>query len=45
MKNLIVFALLIFGAMAADANIYLAMLCIGVGLGVFCFGKTASHSA
>lgn len=44
MKNLIVFALVIFGAMVADANIYLAMLCIMSGLGVFFFGKAASHS-
>lgn len=45
MKNLITFALVIFGAMVADANIYLAMLSIATGLGVYCFAKPTRHSA
>lgn len=44
-KLIITFALVIFGAMVADANIYLAMLCIVAGLGVYCFAKPTRHSA
>ena len=46
-KNRIVFALILFGALVMDANIYLGMLCVGTGLGVFCFAgtkKKASHT-
>lgn len=49
MKNLIIFALMLFGAMVADKNIYLCLLCVLTGVGVHFFAKEpkkpkANHS-
>ena len=46
MKNVVAFALILFGSIVADANIYLSMLCIVTGMGVFCFAnQKTSHSS
>lgn len=38
-KNKVVFGLIVFGAMVSDANIYLGLLGIVTGVGVFFFAK------
>ena len=43
-KNKVVFGLIVFGAMVADANIYLGLLGIATGVGVFFFAGKKKRS-